>query len=309
MGTIHLLLGRHGPNDHYLGGRFRRPDRACSPRTLAFALSERTVHLFELIAPCQLREPVAARRMLPSYSTRYELTALAFAQKVESAGGGNYNAESRPSAGSDREYAELSDAAHRADLAFFRKPTYAGYLTLIEIEERFSFQRDDLIEANLEHFASRGHDVVARLGRVHSPVRRIARRGFTVQTQIGSGSFFPEQILKRRARLGLPVSEEDRMRGYADRLLRIVPIWEAGLKMPPHRFILSLAGEELAAVCERFEQAVFASGSLPAMRSLLAILEEVCGYRPEEGHALEDPRFTRLRGSRAAATESRIPLR
>jgi len=277
MGTIHLLLGRHGAVDHYLGGRYQRPDRVRAPRPLAFPLSGRTVHLFELITPSQPREPVPARRIFPSFSTRYEVTALAFAERVEAAGGRNYNSESRPSASRDREYAALSEAALRADLAFFKRPTYGCYLDLVGVEERFTALREQLIEENLEHFASQGHDVVARLGRIHSQVRRISRRGFVTHTHIGLGSFFPEQVLKRKEVFGIPVGEDDRRRGYVDRLLRLLPIWEAGLHLPSHQSILALSGEKLAAVCERFESAVVASGALPRLRELLAILEEAAG--------------------------------
>jgi hypothetical protein len=273
-GTIQLLLGRHGARDHYLGGRYRHPGRSRRPRRLAFPLSERTIHLFELITPSQLREPVPVRRMLPAFATRYDLTAAAFAQKVEAAGGRSYNAESRPDEAMDRLYAELREAAVDADLAFFKRPTYDGYQPLAAAEERFSTLRESLIEANLEHFASRGHDVVARLGRVHSRARRIARRGFVVRTQTGAGVFFPEQVLKRRAAFGLEVREEDRMRGYIDRLLRIVPAWAPGLTLPPRELLLSLHGGRLAAVCAGFDAAARASRSLPELRDLLRILEE-----------------------------------
>lgn len=295
MGTIQLLLGRHGPNDHYLGGRYYRPDRPRRPQTLAFPLSARTVHLYEYIIPSQLREPVPARRMFGSFSSRYDRTALQFALAIEDAGGKSYNAESRPDPESDRRYAELHEAAERADLAFFKRPSYARYLELAQTEERFGALRESLVEANLEHFASEGFDVVARLGRIHSRVQRLARRGFAVKTRIGAGSFFPEQILKRRAIFGLEVREEDRMRAYVDRLLRIVPLWSPRLKLPSHEFLLSLRDVRLAAVQERFEAAVAASRSLPAARDLLAILVEVAGYQPETGRGQGDPRFARLR--------------
>jgi hypothetical protein len=298
MGTIQLLLGRHGPNDHYLGGRYRRPDRARRPRPLAFPLSARTIHLFEYITPSQLREPVPAGRILPKFTSRYDRTALQFALAIEAAGGKSYNAESRPTPESDRCYADLRDAAERADLAFFKRPTYARYLELAAVEERFSALRESLVEENLELFASAGFDVVARLGRIHSRAQRLARRGFVVRTQIGAGSFFPEQVLKRRAIFGLEVREEDRMRAYIDRLLRIVPLWSPRLKLPSHDFVLSLRDAGLAAVHERFETAVQASRSLPAGRELLSILAEVAGYRPETGRAQGDPRFARLRSER-----------
>ena len=272
-GTIQLLLGRHAARDHYLGGRYRRPERRRA-RHLAFPLSERTIHLFELITPSQLREPVPARSILPGFSSRYDLTAAAFARRVEAAGGKCYNAESRPDEATDRLYAELREAATRADLAFFKRPTYDGYQPLAEVEERFSTLRENLIEANLEHFASRGHDVVARLGRIHSRARRIARRGFVVRTQTCAGAFFPEQVLKRRAALGLEVREEDRMRGYIDRFLRIVPAWEPDVKLPPQERLLALSAERVVAVCERFDAAARACRSLPELRDLLRILEE-----------------------------------
>ncbi|MFP5286472.1 MAG: hypothetical protein ACLGI9_12095 [Thermoanaerobaculia bacterium] len=294
MGTIQLLLGRHGPNDHYLGGRYYHPDRPRRPQTLAFPLSERTIHLYEYILPSQLRDPVPARWMFGSFSSRYDRTALQFALEVEEAGGKSYNAESRPDPDSDRHYAELHETAERADLAFFKRPTYARYLELAQAEERFGALRESLVEANLEHFASGGFDVVARLGRIHSSVQRLARRGFDVRTRIGAGSFFPEQILKRRAIFGLEVREEDRMRAYIDRLLRIVPLWSPRLKLPSHEFLLSLRDDRLAAVRERFEAAVALSRSLPAARDLLAVLVEVAGYQPETGRGQRDPRFARL---------------
>lgn len=277
MATIQLLLGRHAGRDHYLGGRYKRPGRARPQCSLAFSLGEGTIHLFEHIAPSQFREPVPAVRILPRFSTRYDLTALAFARRVEAAGGRNYNAESRPTAAADREYAELWEAALRADLAFFKRPTWDAYLPLAAAEERFGALRENLIEDNVEHFASRGHDVVARLGRLHSRVRRIAGRGFVVRTRIGGGTFFPEQVLKRRALFGLEVREEDRMRGYIDRLLRIVPAWKPGLGLPPQEVLLSLRGEALAAVHERFDTAARASSSLPELRDLLRILAGEAG--------------------------------
>lgn len=295
MPTIQLLLGRHGPEDHYLGGRYYPPDRARRrPGTLAFRLSERTIHLFERTVPRQLLEPVPAQSLFPELSSRYERTAVAFARRVEQAGGRSYNAESRPTDEVDRHYAELGDAAQRADLAFFKRPTYAAYLALALLEDELGALREDLIEANVRHFASEGLDVVARLGRSHSRVRRLGRHGFVVRTRIGPGSFFPEQVLKRRAIFGLEVREEDRMRGYVDRLLRVVPIWSRDLKLPPHRVLLSLRGEELASVRDCFEDAVHASRSLPGARDLLGILQVVAGYRPDRGTP-EDPRFARLR--------------
>jgi hypothetical protein len=297
MSTIQLLLGRHGPDDHYLGGRYHPPGHARRrPGTLPFRLSARTVHLFERTVPRQRLEPVPAESIFPELASRYERTAVAFAHRIEQAGGRSYNVESRPTEELDRRYAELGDAAERADLAFFKRPTYAAYLALGRLEEELGALREDLIEANVRHFAAAGLDVVARLGRSHSRVRRLGRCGFVVRTRIGPGSFFPEQILKRRAIFGLEVCEEDRLRGYIDRLLRIVPIWSRGLKLPPHRVLLALRGEELASVRDRFEAAVHASRSLPGVRDLLAILQEVSGYRPDPG-APEDPRFARLRAS------------
>lgn len=274
-GTIQLLLGRHGPHDHYLGGRYLRPQPARRPRILAFPLSGETVHLFESIVPSQLREPVPANRILDSFASRYGRTALAFAQRVEAAGGKNYNAESRPTPEADREYEELRDAALRADLAFFKRPVWERYHPLAEAEERFGALRESLIEANLEHFAARGSNVVARLGRVHSRARRIARRGFPVRTQIGVGVFFPEQVLKRRAVFGLAAREEDRMRAYVDRLLRLLPAWEPRLELPPRRRLLALQGERLAVVHQRFDAAAREARSLPELRDLLRILREV----------------------------------
>ncbi|HEY0512827.1 MAG TPA: hypothetical protein VGH73_13035 [Thermoanaerobaculia bacterium] len=271
---IQLLLGRHGSKDHYLGGRYRPAGRPRRSQRLAFPLGEGTIHLFEFITPSQLREPVPARRIFPSYSSRYDLTALVFAQQVEKYGGQNYNAESRPSAAVDGEYARLHAAAMEADLAFFKRPTYECYLAVAAVEERFGALREGLIEENLEHFASQGHDVVARLGRLHSRVRRLARRGFRVRTRIGTGSFFPEQILKRRAIFGLPVSEEDRMRGYVDRFLRIMPVWEWRLELPSRRRLLALQGAELEAVHRGFDAAARASRALPELRDLLRIIEE-----------------------------------
>jgi hypothetical protein len=278
-GTIQLLFGRHGAKDHYLGGRYRQPGRS---RPLAFPLSARTVHLFEFITPSQLREPVPARGMFPAFATRYDLTALAFALRVEGAGGKSFNAESRTSVEEDRLYAELQTAALRADLAFFKRPAWEDYLRVAATEERFGALRQDLIEANLEHFASQGHDVVARLGRIHSRARQLARRGFALCTQIGAGSFFPEQVLKRRVMFGRPVREEDQMRAYVDRFLRIVPAWDPVSKLPSREFLLSLAGERLAAVRERFDAAARASRSLPELRDLLAILAEAADYRAPE---------------------------
>lgn len=278
---IQLLLGRHGARDHYLGGRYRSPDRGRRPRSLAFPLSERTVHLFERLTPSQLQVPVPPRHLFPRISTRYEVSATAFAQRVEAAGGKSYNVESRPSREMDRHYAELHAAAQRADLAFFKRPTWEGYLAVAGAEERFGALRESLIEANLEHFAARGHDVVARLGRIHSRARRIARRGFAVRTRIGAGCFFPEQVLKRRAIFGLEVREEDRRRGYVDRFLRIVPAWGRRTPLPSRDFLLGLRGERLAAVHQRFDAAARASRSLPELRDLLRILEEVAGYEGE----------------------------
>jgi hypothetical protein len=273
-GTIHLLFGRHGARDHYLGGRYRPLGRGGRPGRLAFALGGSTVHLFERITPSQLREPVPGGAIFPDTATRYRLSAVAFALRVEAAGGRSYNAESRPSAALDREYARLRDAALTADRTFFQRPTYAAYLALAAAEGRFGALRQDLIEANLEHFAAQGHDVVARLGRVHSRARRLARRGLVVRARIGAGSFFPEQALKRRALFGLAVREEDRRRGYVDRLLRTVPAWEAGPDLPTHRRLFSLAGEHLAAVVRHFDAAAGAARSLPTLRELRRILDE-----------------------------------
>ena len=294
MGIIHLLLGRHGPSDHYLGGRFYWPDRRRRSGALAFPLSGRTVHLFEHITPSQRCEPVPAQRIFPSFSTRYELTALGFAREVTAAGGRSFNAESRPTAELDDRYAGLYEAAQVADLAFFKHPTYARYLTVVEVDEELGALREDLIEANVEHFASTGHDVVARLGRIHSRVQRLRRRGFDLRTRNGSGSFFPEQILKRKSILGLTVCEEDRLRGYADRLLRVVPNWY-GRPLPPTGFLVALSREELESVRDRFEAAVQAARSLPDLRKLLAILTEVAGFRPAGGPAGSDLRFQRRR--------------
>ncbi|HET7042449.1 MAG TPA: hypothetical protein VFI13_10535 [Gemmatimonadales bacterium] len=218
--------------------------------------------------------PVPPRQLFPVLSTRYERTAALFAYQVEVAGGKSYNAESRPSPEADRLYAELHAAALRADLALFRRPSWEVYLATTEVEARFGALRESLIEENLEHFAALGHDVVARLGRMHSRARRLARRGLAVRVRTGAGSFFPEQVLKRRALFGLPVREEDRMRAYVDRFLRIVPAWGRGVAMPPRRFLLSLRGERLAAVHERFDAAARASRSLPELADLLRILEE-----------------------------------
>jgi hypothetical protein len=273
MGTIQLLLGRHGGRDHYLGGRYRSPDRPRRARSLAFPLSGRTVHLFERLTPSQLREPVLPRHLFPAVSTRYEKTAVLFAHQVEKAGGRSYNAESRPSPEADRLYAELHAAALRADLDYFRRPTWETYLATAEIEARFAALREGLIEESLEHFAARGHDVVARLGRMHSRARRLARRGLAVRARTGAGSFFPEQVLKRRVLFGLPVREEDRMRAYVDRFLRIVPAWGPGASMPSRRSLFSLRGERLAAVRERFDAVARASRSLPELADLLRILE------------------------------------
>lgn len=275
MGTIQLLLGRHGPGDHYLGGRFRRRDRPRRSPSLAFPLGPETIHLFEFLTPSQLREPVIPRRMFPNIGSRYEITAVGFAQKVEVAGGKTFNAESRPSAEMDARYAALHEAAQQADLKFFKRPLYEVFLAVSEVEEEFMTLRENLIEANLEHFASQGHNVVARLGRIHSAVRRLARRGFVVRTQTGAGSFFPEQILKRRAAFGLGIREEDRMRAYADRFLRIVPSWHRGFELPPHERLLALRGRDLESVAQRFDEAARASRSLPELRDLLAILDEV----------------------------------
>jgi hypothetical protein len=274
MRTIQHLHGRPGAKDHDLGGRYVRRGRARGPRRLAFPLSDGTVHLFELITPSQLREPVPARRIFPSFSTRYDLTALLFAQQVEKQGGRNYNAESRPSAEADREYAGLQAAALDADLAFFKRPAWDRYLAVAAAEERFGALRESLIEENLGHFASEGNDVVARLGRLHSRVRRLGRRGFVVRTRIGAGPFFPEQILKRRAIFGLRTEEEDRMRGYVDRFLRIVPSWRPGFELPSRERLLALAGRELAAVHERFDALARSSRTLPELRDLLDILRK-----------------------------------
>jgi hypothetical protein len=272
-GTAHLLLGRHGANDHYLGGRYHRADRPPrAPAWLAFPLSDRTIHLFELILPSQRREPVPARRIFQSFSTRYELTALFFARRVERRGGKSYNAESRHSAELDERYEELQQAALGADLAFFKKPTYERYLDLAGAEASFGELRESLIEDNIEHFALGGHDVVARLGRIHSRARRLGSRGIAVKSHIGAGSFFAEQVMKRRLLFGLEVSEPDRMRAYIDRLLRLVPIWNPALQLPPRRAILALAGDDLARVHARFQAAVAAARALPDYRNLLAIL-------------------------------------
>lgn len=273
MGTIHLLLGRHGGRDHYLGGRYHPPDRPRRARSLAFPLSGRTVHLFERLTPSQLRVPVPARELFPVFSTRYERTAALFAHQVELAGGKSYNVESRPSPAADRLYAELHAAALRADLELFRRPTWEAYLATAEVEARFATLRESLIEESLAHFAGLGHDVVARLGRMHSRARRLARRGLTVRIRTGAGSFFPEQVLKRRVLFGLTVREEDRMRAYVDRLLRLVPAWAPRATLPPRRLLLSLRGERLAAIHERFDAAARASRSLPGLADLLRILE------------------------------------
>jgi hypothetical protein len=295
-GIAQLLLGRHGPNDHYLGGRYRRAGRAPrQPRALAFPLGPATIHLFEFIARSQRREPVAPGRIFPSFSSRYELTALAFARCVESAGGKSYNAESRPSAALDRQYAELHDAAMQADLAFFKLPLYTRYLALIDAEDQFGSLRQGLIEGNVTHFTSYHRDVVARLGRVHSRVRRLARQGVVVVTRIGAGSFFPEQVLKRRSAFGLPVREEDRMRGYIDRLLRLAPLWDPALELPSHALVLSLAGAQLDAVRAGFEAAAEASRALPHGRDLLRILGKTTGRRALAAASRGDPRFARLR--------------
>jgi len=276
-GTIQLLLGRHGGRDHYLGGRYRSPDRPRGVRSLAFPLSARTVHLFERLTPSQLRVPVPPRHLFPVLLTRYERTAALFAHQVESAGGKTYNAESRPSPEADRLYAELHDAALRADLDLFRRPTWEAYLATAEVEARFGALRESLIEDNMAHFAALGHDVVARLGRMHSRARRLARRGLAVHARTGAGSFFPEQVLKRRALFGLPIREEDRMRAYVDRFLRLVPAWGAnggrGPALPPRTALLALRGERLATLCERFDAAARASRSLPELADLLRILE------------------------------------
>jgi len=295
-GTAQLLLGRHAPNDHYLGGRFYRPAHGQrTVRGLSFALGAHTVHLFEALAAAQRRVPVPARALFPRFTTRYELTALAFAQRVESAGGVNYNAESRPTARLDRRYAELYTAAQRADLAFFKRPVYAVYRRVVVEEERFSRLRERLIAANVEHFTARGCDVIVRLGRMHSAVRRAAALGGRVTTQIGAGSFFPEQVLKRKLAFGLPVCEEDRMRAYVDRLLRLLPLWEAGAALPPPGLLFALAGPALAAVRDRCEAAVVESGTLPPLRRLAHILAEASGH-PKAGAALPgDPRFVLLR--------------
>jgi len=277
MSTIQLLFGRHGARDHYLGGRYVRPGRA-RPQRLAFPLSERTVHLFELITPSQLREPVPARRIFPSFSSRYDLTALVFAQQVEKRGGRSFNAESRTSVEQDREYAELQEAALSADLAFFKRPTWERYLAVAAADERFGDLRESLIEENLHCFASAGYDVVARLGRLHSRARRLRRRGFVVRTRIGAGTFLPEQILKRRSIFGLGVGEEHRMRGYVDRFLRVVPSWRPGCELPSRERLLALQGRELAAVHERFDALARASRALPELRDLLGILQEVVGH-------------------------------
>lgn len=295
MSIIQLLLGRHGPGDHYLGGRFLRPARRRRSRALAFPLSSRTIHLFEHTTPSQRREPVPAQRIFPSFSTRYEITALAFSRAVEAAGGCSFNAESRPTAELDERYAALHEAAQVADLAFFKRPTYELYLALGKVEEELGVLREDLIEANVEHFAAAGHDVVVRLGRIHSRVQRLRRRGFDLRIRNGPGSFFPEQILKRKAIFGLEVREEDRLRGYADRLLRIVPIWDGRSKLPPHGVLLGLSREELESVRDGFEAAARASRSLPSIRELLAVLAEVAGYQPDGGLARSDLRFQRLR--------------
>lgn len=273
---IHLLLGRHGARDHYLGGRFRSRERARRfPRELAFPLTSRTVHLFELLTPSQRREPVPPDRLFPAFTTRYQVTALRFARQVEAVGGRSYNVESRPSAALDRRYGEFYDHALRADLGFFKRPTYEVYLDLAASEESFGRLRDDLMAENLEHFAAAGLDVVARLGRVHSTVRRIRRSGLPLRCEIGPGSYYPEQVLKRRALLGLGVREEDRMRAYVDRLLRIVPVWTNGYRLPDRRTLLSLEGEALEAARDRFDAAARASRSLPSVEHLLGILEEV----------------------------------
>ncbi len=295
MSAIQLLLGRHGPGDHYLGGRFFRPDRHRRPRALVFPLSDRTIHLFEHSTPSQRREPVPAQRIFPSFSTRYEVTALVFSRAVEAAGGRSFNVESRPTAELDDRYAGLHEAAQVADLAFFKRPTYEQYLALVKVDEELATLREDLIEANVEHFAAAGHDVIVRLGRIHSRVQRLGRRGFHMRTRNGPGSFFPEQILKRKATFGIEVREEDRLRGYADRLLRIVPIWDGRSKLPPHGLLLALSRKELESVRDGFEAAVRASRSLPGIRELLAILAEVAGYQPDGGLALSDPRFQRFR--------------
>ena len=272
-GNTHLLLGRHGPDDHYLGGRYCRADRPPpEPPWLAFPLSGRTIHLFELIVPAQRREPVPARRIFPSFATRYEITALFFALRVERRGGKSYNAESRPSAELDEHYGELQQAALAADLTFFKRPTYERYLALTDAEASFGALREDLVESNVEHFAAGGHDVVARLGRLHSRARRLARRGMAVTAHIGAGTFFAEQVMKRRRLFGREVAEQDRMRAYVDRLLRLVPLWEPELELPASRAVLALAGDDLARVHARFQAAVARSRTLPECRELLAIL-------------------------------------
>ncbi len=273
MSHVLLILGRHGANDHYLGGRFRPAGTAGRRnRTPPFRVDRDTVHLFELVEYDQCRQPVPAQRIFPEFTTRYQLSALSFAKAIEERGGRNFNAEARPDEDLDRRYSQLCDVAKRSDHAFFKQPTCASFRDFKRDDIAFGRFREDLMISNIEHFASRGYNVVARLGRIHSRVRRLDGQGFRVTTQIGSGSFFPAQVLYRKAVLGLRVTEEDWQRSYVDQLLRTVPMW--GSALPPKKVVFSLQGDVLREVVERFESLVMETGSLPSGKDLLGILTE-----------------------------------
>ncbi len=275
MNHVVLILGRHGADDHYLGGRFRRAGgTARKSLTIPFRMGRDTVHLFELIEPGRLRQAVPAQRIFPDFTTRYQLSALRFAKTVEERGGRNFNAEARADEALDREYSRLYDATIRSDLAFFKEPTYARFLDLSRDEVAFGRFREDLMISNIEHFTSRGHDVIARLGRVHSRVRRLDGQGLEVTTHIGSGNFFPTQVLYRKTVMGIPATAEDRQRGYVDQVVRTVPTWSPGSTLPHKEIVFSLQGDALREVVERFETLVTRQGSLPKGKELLGILNE-----------------------------------
>lgn len=285
--SILLLLGRHAPQDHYLGGRYVAKGRRRQPKTVPFALSPKTIHLFEMLRPSQLAEPVPPERIFDSFQTRYQLTALAFARRVAEAGGESFNAESRHEPAVDRTYRALYAAAQEADLAFFELPTRERYCELRRAELEFTALREELMRCNLRHFHLRGADVVARLGRMHSGVRLVARDGLPVAAHIGAGSFFAEQVLVRRALFSRPISAADEARAYVDRLLRMAPLWQGAGELPAPRALLRLTAKGSCALAERTEALVSEHGGLPTAEAVLALLSEAEGERQ---HRPVDPR-------------------
>jgi len=273
-GHIHLLLGRHGGEDHYLGGRYRPRNRpAPSALQLPFPLDGRTVHLFEFVEHGQSSEPVAAERIFPAITNRYQATALAFARRVVAGGGENRNLEGRDDPTVDARYSELYRQAQQADLLFFKRPSFEIYRQIHPAEVEFQRFREERMLENLHRFTTAGKNVVARFGRVHSRVRHLAARGHAVTAHIGAGPFYAEQALNRRLLFDLPADEEVWRRAWLDRLLRTAPHWRPDSGLPEPEQILALAGTRLDQVFTRVATAVEGGERLPEgaeLRSLLA---------------------------------------